>query len=71
MNTSGIVLFAKAPDVVAGMHSQFREQRVHKQYLALTLGIPRESAFSVTAGIAQHPTMKCALPFSLDPAMHA
>ena len=34
MNTSGVVLFGKKPDIVAAMHDQFRDQRVQKQYLA-------------------------------------
>ncbi len=58
MNTSGIVLFAKAPDVVAAMHEQFREQQVQKQYLALCLGIPAQRDFTVNAGIADHPGLK-------------
>jgi len=58
MNTSGIVLFAKAPDVVATMHLQFRQQQVQKQYLALCMGIPAETHFTVDAGIADHPSLK-------------
>ena len=58
MNTSGIVLFAKAADVVAAMHEQFRQQRVQKQYLALCMGIPAQMQFAVDAGIADHPSLK-------------
>ena len=58
MNTSGIVLFAKAPDVVAAMHEQFREQQVQKQYLALCLGTPTQREFTVNAGITDHPSLK-------------
>jgi 23S rRNA pseudouridine1911/1915/1917 synthase len=58
MNTSGVVIFAKAPDVVAVMHDQFREQRVHKQYLAICMGTPSQSTFTVNAGIGPHPVVK-------------
>ncbi|EFJ48245.1 hypothetical protein VOLCADRAFT_90941 [Volvox carteri f. nagariensis] len=34
MNTSGLLLFAKRPEVVAGMHRQFRERTLRKLYLA-------------------------------------
>lgn len=61
MNTSGVVLFGKSPDIVAAMHDQFREQRVRKQYLALSLGIPEQSSFTAEGGIGQHPSLKCAL----------
>ena len=58
MNTSGIVLFAKAADVVAPMHEQFRQQQVQKQYLALCMGTPTQAHFNVEAGITDHPSMK-------------
>ena len=58
MNTSGVVLFAKCPDVVAAMHEQFRKQEVQKQYLALCLGVPAEATFTVEAGIGPHPNVK-------------
>ena len=58
MNTSGIVLFAKAADVVAAMHEQFRQQQVQKQYLALCMGTPSQTHLTVEAGITDHPSMK-------------
>ena len=58
MNTSGVVLFGKQPDVVAAMHDQFRDQAVSKQYLALCLGVPRQQEFSVDVGIGQHASLK-------------
>ncbi|BDA45557.1 Ribosomal large subunit pseudouridine synthase D [Coccomyxa sp. Obi] len=60
MNTSGVVLFAKTPDIVAAMHEQFREQQAQKQYLAIGLGIPNEATFSADGPIGQHPTLKVA-----------
>ncbi len=58
MNTSGVVLFAKTPDIVAAMHEQFREQQAQKQYLAIGLGIPNQATFSADGPIGQHPTLK-------------
>ena len=58
MNTSGVVLFGKQPDVVAAMHDQFRDQAVSKQYLALCMGMPRQQEFSVDVGIGQHASLK-------------
>ncbi|GLI61121.1 hypothetical protein VaNZ11_003394 [Volvox africanus] len=40
MNTSGLLLFAKRQEVVAGMHRQFRERTLSKLYLAATVGCP-------------------------------
>lgn len=58
MNTSGIVLFAKAADVVAKAHEQFRQQQVQKQYLALCMGTPSQAHFAVDIGITDHPSLK-------------
>lgn len=60
MNTSGVVLFAKSPDIVATMHDQFRNQQAQKQYLALSLGIPSQSSFVEDGPIGMHPSLKCA-----------
>ena len=60
MNTSGVVLFGKQPDVVAAMHDQFRDQLVGKQYLALCMGVPAQEAFAVDVGIGQHASLKWA-----------
>ena len=62
MNTSGVVLFGKQPDVVAAMHDQFRDQLVSKQYLALCMGVPKRQAFSVDVGIGQHASLKWEVP---------
>lgn len=58
MNTSGVVLFAKKPDIVAAMHDQFRDQQVQKQYVALSLGIPSQSSFTEEGPIGMHPSLK-------------
>ena len=40
MDTSGVMLFAKEPHVVADMHAQFRSRTVSKTYIAICLGSP-------------------------------
>jgi 23S rRNA pseudouridine1911/1915/1917 synthase len=58
MNTSGVVLFGKRPGVVPHVHRQFRERHVRKRYLALTVSVPADAAFSVDQPIGRHPTTK-------------
>ena len=38
MATSGVLLFAKSPDIQSALHRQFRERRVEKRYIALLDG---------------------------------
>eukprot|EP00892_Ulva_mutabilis_P011755 jgi/Ulvmu1/8952/UM005_0043.1 len=40
MDTTGVMLFAKEPHVVAAMHAQFRSRTVSKTYAAICLGAP-------------------------------
>lgn len=51
--TSGVLLFAKTRDVVADIHTQFRERRVQKGYLALAVGVPEQRLFSVDAPLGK------------------
>jgi tRNA pseudouridine32 synthase/23S rRNA pseudouridine746 synthase len=41
MGTSGILMFAKSPEILAAMQSQFAKNRVSKTYEALLDGIPK------------------------------
>ena len=52
---AGVVLFAKAKEVVAPIHSQFRQRVVKKQYLAITVGVPPLQHFSADAPIDKDP----------------
>ena len=51
MNTTGVVLFAKARDVVPAVHLQFRNKSARKQYLALVAGVPEWQTIEVDAPI--------------------
>ncbi|GLC65336.1 hypothetical protein PLESTF_000281900 [Pleodorina starrii] len=69
MNTSGLLLFAKRPEVVAGMHRQFRERTLSKLYVAAAVGCAElggdggphsRVSFRVDAPIDRHPTQAVA-----------
>lgn len=47
--TSGLVLFALAPEIAGALQVAFRDGRVEKRYLALVRGIPPEE------GVLDHP----------------
>ena len=55
MDTSGLLLFAKTPAAADSIARQFRNRTVSKTYLAICLGVPRESSFEVHADIGPHP----------------
>ena len=42
MGTSGILMFAKSPEILAAMQTQFAKNRVTKTYEAILDGIPKE-----------------------------
>jgi 23S rRNA pseudouridine1911/1915/1917 synthase len=60
MNTSGVLLAAKDRATASAAHAQFRAKTVSKAYLALALGVPSSSSFSVDGPIGQHPSVKVA-----------
>ncbi|KAF6266455.1 pseudouridine synthase [Scenedesmus sp. NREL 46B-D3] len=59
-NTSGLLLFAKRREVVPGVAAAFRERHVSKEYLAITVGVPQQQAFTVDACIDRHPSLDTA-----------
>ncbi len=48
MGTSGIMMFAKSPEILAAMQMQFAKNRVTKTYEALLDGIPKELEGTIT-----------------------
>ena len=56
VDTSGLLLFGKVPEVVPGVMRQFRERTVAKEYLAIVAGAPARTAFAVDAAIGRHPS---------------
>ena len=48
MDTSGIVVFAKSPDVQRLLQRQFELRSTHKQYVALVAGTPAENEGTIS-----------------------
>ena len=51
MDTSGVILFARARDIVPAVHAAFRNKTIHKEYLAVVAGIPEWTELTVDAAI--------------------
>ncbi len=52
-DTSGVLLVARTPDVLAHLQRQFRRREVRKEYLALVHGVPTPSRAAIEAPIAR------------------
>ena len=48
MDTSGIVVFAKSPDVQRLLQRQFEQRSTHKRYVALVVGTPAENEGTIS-----------------------
>ena len=55
-DTSGLILWAKNPDSLANLLSQFQQRTVHKTYLCLTHGLWRDKSGRLTGALARKPT---------------
>jgi tRNA pseudouridine32 synthase / 23S rRNA pseudouridine746 synthase len=52
MDTSGLVVFSRSPDITRKLHAMFREQQVSKQYICLVMGcFPLPSDMNMSARI--------------------
>jgi RluA family pseudouridine synthase len=49
--TSGLILFGKGKTAASALSNQFEHRRVHKRYLAVVHGRPKQDRFVVTAPI--------------------
>eukprot|EP00798_Chlamydomonas_sp_ICE-L_P029221 gene29221-5725_t len=56
-DTSGLLLFAKTKEAVTKVHAQFRKRTMKKCYLALCMGVPDSSTFSIDCAIGDHATV--------------
>ncbi|APR98868.1 RluA family pseudouridine synthase [Wolbachia endosymbiont of Folsomia candida] len=52
-DTSGVIIFARSAIVARYLMEEFKERRIKKTYLALTVGIPNKSR-----GVIDHPLIK-------------
>eukprot|EP00879_Flechtneria_rotunda_P024402 GHRR01025866.1.p1 GENE.GHRR01025866.1~~GHRR01025866.1.p1 ORF type:complete len:341 (+),score=123.94 GHRR01025866.1:140-1162(+) len=59
-NTSGVLLFGKNGKAVPGVAAQFRQRKVGKEYLAITVGVPSQASYTVDAPIDYHPALATA-----------
>lgn len=57
-NTSGILVVARTQEALQYLQAEFARRRVSKEYLAITAGVPREKAGSITLAIGRHETKR-------------
>lgn len=55
LGTSGVLAVARTASAHRSLSAAFAERRVHKTYLAVGYGTPKEAEGTVTAPIARHP----------------
>ena len=54
--TSGLMVVARTPAAGDALQRQFQERTVHKVYLALVAGVPRDDTGRIDKPLARHPT---------------
>lgn len=54
-DTSGVMVIAAAPDVLARLQDQFKERQVKKLYDAVVWGVPDPETGTITTLIGRHP----------------
>ena len=55
-NTSGLMIVAKTPEILAKLQQQFKDRQVKKEYTTLVYGLPKPKQGSIEAAIGRHPT---------------
>ncbi len=53
--TTGVIVVAKTDAAHRGLSEQFAERHLHKEYLALAVGVPRLLSGVIESSIARHP----------------
>ncbi len=53
--TTGVIVVAKSDAAHRGLSEQFAERHLHKEYLALAVGVPRLLSGVIESSIARHP----------------
>jgi 23S rRNA pseudouridine1911/1915/1917 synthase len=53
-DTSGVLVVARTPEVLAALSAQFKERMVQKKYLALVAGVIRKGSGTIEAAIGRH-----------------
>ncbi len=57
-DTSGVLLIARTASSLAALGRQFRAREVHKQYLALVVGVPKAGRGVIDQPIGRHPAQR-------------
>jgi len=57
-DTSGLILFAKTPQIQTKLSRQFAERKIKKTYLALVKGVPESREGALECRISRHPKMR-------------
>jgi RluA family pseudouridine synthase len=58
LNTSGIIVFAKNAEAHSDISTIWQENKVHKEYIAITANIPPSETGTIEAPIREHKTKK-------------
>ncbi len=54
-DTSGVMLLAKSPEILADLQQQFKDRTTQKEYVALVLGIPKDKQGVIETFVGRHP----------------
>jgi 23S rRNA pseudouridine1911/1915/1917 synthase len=65
-DTSGLMMVAKTERAHLGLSAQIKERKVHKGYLALTVGVPPQDEGIINAPIARDPRHRQRMAVVLD-----
>jgi len=65
-DTSGLVLFARNPDMHSALNQQFEKGKIEKKYLAVVRGIPQQSEGTIDLPIHQRPGKKFRMEIHKD-----
>lgn len=66
--TSGCLLVAKNDEIHAALSQLFSERKIHKTYLAITTGIPRQKKGTISLPIGRHPVQRLKMTVRRPPS---
>jgi len=67
-DTSGLLIIAKEDNAHLALNNLMQERKIHRHYLALVWGEPREAHFSISANIGRKPSDRKQMAVISDPA---
>lgn len=54
-DTSGVMVLARRPDILAALQDQFKDRTTQKEYVAMVYGEPKEKEGTITTLLGRHP----------------